>query len=388
MAGEILTKESTREANIYRAAAGLEEATAYVLRFERKAAAYRNAAKKFQSISQYEDSAERAEECLRQAAITEEEGLKETYALAVKKEQAARTKSDYIDAIAEYKRVWKKEAYAQDAKAHIDACKSGIMRLETRAIWKKRFITLAVMAVLILIFINTDAYPFTKGMIHQATGDYKVSIANFKEGMGVPWAEGKMKKSYLYLGQQYLEKGDREAALRAFRKAENTLEAPEEVAKLEKEILAGANLGQEVRFGKGRWLVLEKKKNYVLLLYQKKGTRMVYAQDEVSKWEDTKVYHWLNNGFVNEVFSLAEKEISFASRDGRSGQREYATLLTQKEWKKYQKYLQEYPHNWWLKDQGLSSMGASYVEGDGTVSQTYVNRMVCCVRPAVWIKLK
>ena len=387
MAEELLKQGAAREEKIYQEAAGLEEAAEYVIRFERKVSAYRSTAKKFQSVSGYKDAAQRVQHCLQRAEVTEQKGLEETFALGRKKEQEARTKSDYIDAIAEYKRVWKKEAYAQQAKEHIDACKRGILRLETRAIWKKRVVTLAVLAVLVLLYVNTDAYPFTKGMVHQAMGNYKASIANFKEGMGVPWAAGKMKKSYLYLGQQYLGKGDKEAALKAFRKAENTLEAPEETAKLEQEILAGAEPGEEVRFGKGRWLMLERNGNRVLLLYNKKGTRMVYSQTEVNSWEDTKLYQWINNKFINSVLTLAEREISFAASQGES-QEACATLLTIAEQEKYKKLLGEYSHNWWLKDLGLSSMGANYVDKEGTVKQTYVNTMDNCVRPAVWIEVK
>lgn len=388
MAGDLFKKEVTREERIYKSAESLEEATKYVLRFERKVNAFRSAAKQFQSISQYKDAAERARYCGEQAELAEKEGLAEVFSLAQRKEQEAKTKSDYVDAIAEYKRVWKREAYAEEAKIRIDACKAEIMKLENRSIWKKRMVTLAVIAVLVLIFINTDAYPFCKGMIHQATGDYKASIVNFRDGKGVPWAEGKMKKSYLYLGQEYLKEGKKDAALRAFRKAENTLEAPEEAAKLEQEILAKANPGEEVRFGKGRWAVLEQKNDYVLLLYQKKGTRMIYSQEEVSGWEDSKIYQWLNTSFVNANLSLAERDISFASGDGTANQGEYATLLTQKEWEKYQDLLETYPHNWWLKDKGLSTMGASYVDKEGKVTQTYVNSMTCCVRPVIWVKVK
>lgn len=386
MAEELLEQEAAKKEKKYCEAAGLEEAAEYVLRFERKVSAYRNAAKKFQSLSEYQDALKRAEQCLQKADSVEREGLKESFALGRKKEQMARTKSDYIDAIAEYKRVWKKEAYAREAKEHIDACKKGILRLETKAIWKKRAITLAVLAALIVLYVNTAAYPFTKGMIHQAMGDYKASIANFKAGMAVPWAKGKMKKSYLYLGQQYLKNGDKEAALKVFRKAENTLEAPEETAKLEQEILAGAEPGEEVRFGKGRWLVLERKKDRVLLLYNKTGTRMVYSQTEVGHWEDTKLYQWINSEFVNSVLSQAEREICFA--DFRSRSREAcATLLTVEEQEKYGGLLGQYAKSWWLKDLGLSAMGANYVDKDGTVKQTYVNGMYNCVRPAVWVEV-
>lgn len=402
-------QETAREANIYKTAAGLEEAAECVLRFERKVIAYRNAGKKFQSISGYMDSDERAKRCHQQAEAVERQGMEEAFALGKKKEQEAKTKSDFIDAIAEYKRVWKKEQYAQQAKGRIDACKEAMIRLETRSLWKKRLITLAVLGVLVIIFVNTDAYPFAKGMIHQATGDYKLSIANFKEGMGVPWAEGKMKKSYLYLGQKYLKEGKQEQALRAFRKAGNTLEAPEEAAKLEQKILAEAKPGDVVRFGKGNWLVLDGKQDWVLMVYEDKGTRMVYSQEETDCWEDTKVYRWLNSTFAFDQLTGAEREISSASA-GNAREGEYATLLTLEEKEKYHDmlgYFQPdepgdsqkgkegygesgltYGHNWWLKDLGLSSMGASYVDHEGTVRQTYVNSMTNSVRPAIWVKVK
>ncbi len=400
-------QETAREANIYKTAAGLQEAAECVLRFERKAAAYRDAGKKFQSISGYMDAGQRAEECRQKAEAVERQGMEETFALGKKKEQAARTKSDYIDAIAEYKRVWNKEQFAREGKERIDACKEAIMRLETKSLWKKRSTTLGVLGLLILIFLNTDAYPFAKGMIYQATGDYKLSIANFKEGMGVPWAEGKMKKSYLYLGQKYLEEGKQKEALRAFRKAGNTLEAPEEAAKLEQKVLAEAEPGDVVRFGKGHWQVLDRKKDWMLMVYQDKGTRMVYSQEEEDRWEDTKVYRWLNGTFVFDKLTEAERKITSATAgNGRQG--EYATLLTMEEKEAYNNlmgyfysdesgYGQEeessespvmYRHNWWLKDLGLSAMEASYVDLEGTVRQTYVNSMTNAVRPAIWVKVK
>lgn len=387
MAEQILNQEDAGKERIYREAAQLQDAADCVLRFERKVAALRSAAKKFRSVSEYKDAAECAQECLRQADILEKEGLEETFALGIEKEQASKTKSDYLDAITEYKRVWKKEHYAGEAREHIKACKEEILRIETRAIRKKRLIFLAVVAALLIIFVNTDAYPFTKGMVHQAMGDYRASIADFKAGMGVPWAKGKMKKSYFYLGKQYLESGDKEAALKAFWKADGVLESPEETAKLEQEFLAEAELGDEVRFGKGKWLVLEKKKKMMLLVYQKAGTRMVYSQEETLRWEDTKIYQWLNKEFVGSVFTEAERDISHAEAHG-GNREEYATLLTVAQREKYKKLLGEYNHNWWLKDTGLSAMGASYVDKEGNVKQTYVNCMVNCARPAVWVKVK
>ena len=174
-------------------------------------------------------------------------------------------------------------------------------------------------------------------------------------------------------------------------------------------ILAAAEPGQVVRFGKGKWLMLDRKKDWVFMVYQDKGTRMVYSQDEADCWEDTKVYRWLNGTFAFDQLTEAEREISSATAGiGRTG--EYATLLTLEEKERYADLMEygcsdasggqldrnegcgesmvAYRHNWWLKDLGLSSMGASYVDREGTVRQTYINSMTNSVRPVIWVKVK
>lgn len=384
MSEENVKKEVAQEEKKYREALGLKEAADLILRFERKEAALKSAAKKFASIPDYQDAAEQAEECLRLAQKAAGDGSREVYESAREKQQSAQTKSDYIDAIAEFKRVWKREELEQPAGEGIASCKEQIIRLENRATWKKRFITLAVLVVLVLIYIRTDAYPFTKGLVHQQMGNYRQAMANYKEGIGVPWSEGKIKKCHYYLGMEYLKKDQKKKALSSFRKADNALGASKEAAKLEIEHMAGSQVGERIRFGKCHWNVLDNTGKEVYLLYQGEGNWKEYAPKEAKRWEDSNICKWLNTTFINRALWPGQQEVLVGEVKKNSA----VTLLSSTEYQKYRESLEPFPYKWWLRDAGDSRQGAGFVDEQGQVCPLTVKTMKCKVRPAIRVKLK
>lgn len=147
---ELFKKKISKEEKLYIEAVKLQEAVSCVLRFEQKVVSLKSAARKFESLGEYKDSQARMKECRAQAALIREEGLKETFSLAMDKKERAKTKSDYADVITEFKRVVKREEYRDKAKEQIQFCKQAIAKMETRAAWKRRIITLLVLVVCIV----------------------------------------------------------------------------------------------------------------------------------------------------------------------------------------------------------------------------------------------
>lgn len=220
MAEELFKKKISKEEKIYTEAVELQKAVSCVLRFERKKAALKGAAKKFDKLGDFRDARTRAEACRAEAAKTEIEGSKKVFEEALLREKQAKYKSDYVDAITEFKRVWKKDAYAHEAREHIQACKRQIVRIENRAAWRRRFTALAIVVAGVFLFTRTPLYPFAKGYVHQQMGEYELALANYEEASGLSWTEDLSGICYYKLGKEKLEQGEEKKALRLFRKAE------------------------------------------------------------------------------------------------------------------------------------------------------------------------
>jgi len=221
MAKESLFKEKiSREEQLYRNASELQQAVPCILRFEAKAKALQVAAKKFERLGSYKDSCGRAVSCRKEAQKTIEQGSREVFALALEKEKQAKDKSSYADAITEFKRVWKEEAYQKEAKEHIQACQKQIARLETLATWKRRLTVIAVLAACAFLFIKSPLYPFAKGYAYQQIGQYKKALANYRQASAIPWTEELSGACYLKMAHKQLKQGNKKKARHLLKKAQ------------------------------------------------------------------------------------------------------------------------------------------------------------------------
>ena len=388
MAEQLFKKKSPVEERKYQEAVGLQESVSYIVRFERKVIVLNNAAKKFEALGDYKDSAERCKLCKKAAQEADETGCRQVFEQAKQKKEQAKSKSDYIEVIAEFKRVWKHKEYEKSAKKEIADCKEIIIRLEKKAIWKKRGITLAVLAACIFIFTQTIAYPFVKGVVHQQLGHYQAALNNFKVSQAIPGAGGKLRACYYHLGEESLKKGNKERAQKLFARAENYEDAAKKAAELEQEFLGQASEGERIAFGQEKWLVLEKKKGKVLLLCNKLDKKMVYGDKEYTVWEKTKVYSWLNSTFLSQTFSEEELALIAPLKSGED-EPNCAFLLSSKEYERTKERIPFKSKNWWLREEfPLSAREAEYVNTQGEVKKTYINNATCHIRPAIWVKIK
>lgn len=121
-------------------------------------------------------------------------------------------------------------------------------------------------------------------------------------------------------GTQLQEKGELEGARKQFSRLADSgdMEAAEKEVQIEKTLLASAEPGSVVVFGKCRWIVLEKKDGGILLarflvLRDKKSdkgtvwSRETFASSaQETPWEDSPLREYLNGEFIEKEFT--EKE--------------------------------------------------------------------------------
>ena len=225
------------EEKIYNSAVSVMEAADCVERFERVYISMNNAAAKFGKIPGYLDSDERRAKCLEIADKAVKNGTAEVFDLSCQRQKKSKTKSDFVDAIENFERCKKFKYKVEECDRHIEECQKGILKLETKAAYKRRGIVLAVFAALIVFLWQTPVYPMCKGIYHQSKKKYKLAIANYKEANGFLVANGNMKKCYYYIGLKKEKKGKDKSALINFKKAEKKFDAQERAAKLEKKFI-------------------------------------------------------------------------------------------------------------------------------------------------------
>lgn len=222
------------EEKLYRETVGLMEAVECTDRFERAVLTLQSAADIFGKLGEYKDSAELAQKCRDMAEDAREKGTQAVYKRALKKFDKANYKSDYVDIIEDFNRIKEYNYNVNECEEWISKCEKEIGRLETFAAYKRRGIALVVLAVIIIIFINTPFYPLAKGMVYQSRGEYEIAIVDYKAANGILGGAGNIKECYCALGDEAYKNGEYKKALSYYKKGGNKLNAPEMKRKLEK----------------------------------------------------------------------------------------------------------------------------------------------------------
>ena len=193
------------------------------------------------------------------------------------------------------------------------------------------------------------------------------------------------------------------------------------------------SVGQSISFGtypydkdgnkeKIQWLILDKKENSLLLLTEKGIDVKEYHKTSVGiTWETCSIRTWLNDQFLNDAFSKAEKDLIQVTNvnnrqalcyddwniDGGNNTQDKVFLLSYKE--AFENYFSsdtsrkcfptEYAQtrgvsidnkgycSWWLRSPGLSLYSAAVVGASGSLSGKSVCCDSYCIRPALWINL-
>lgn len=381
------------EEKVYKNASALMGAVDCVERFERVYYTMNSAAKKFNKIQGYLDADEKRQECLELADKAVKEGTVKVFELAVKRQGEAKTKSDYADAIENFKRCKKFKYNIKECDEHISQCKQGIARLETMAAYRRRGIVAAIFVLLFVLFLQTPAYPMVKGMYHQSQGKYKLAIANYKDSGGFLVAHGNMKKCYYHIGLKKEEKGKYKSALINYKKAETKYDAQARAARIEKNFITEAKPGDIVIFGTANWVILDKTADEkVLMMKEKVGKKKRFSMEETESndWYESKARRWLNTKQLkkysdNEMALIVVQNYTRSAQDDKFP--EYFFELSKSEYEKYKDMIPAGENAYWLKEKAQNSNEILCVQPDGTLKGEDVSNGEIQLRQACWLDL-
>lgn len=382
---EIFQEKPSKEESTYHAAVSLMDAVDCVERFERKVDALRDAAALFETLGDYQDAKQYREDCLERADEMEAEGCRKTFALGQKKKKRASTKSDYVDAIEEFRRLRGYEPYQNKIKPEIQECKQQIKRLETLRAYKRSAIVLLVLVLICLGLSQTPVYPLAKGVVHYFRGEYQAALNCYQAAEHLPGVNKLKRAAYYKQAEEIEQKGKDKKAMRCYREAWYYSDAPEKTVRLEKKLLTQAEPGDTVFFGPRRWTLLSREGDAVLLLSRSSIRNRIFDANG-NRWEESSLKKWMTASALDGRYLKQERAIMRIVDETHKGFPEYEFLLSEEEYRKYQSLIPFDEDDWWLRDEVIERNHAKCVTEDQVVKAP--EDMKRGVRPAVWISIK
>lgn len=360
------------------------------------------AAKQFEELGTYKDSAERVQQCRYKA----EEIKKEEERIKAEREKAEK----------------ERKAKAKKKKIVLIIISSVV----------------AVCAVLALIYgiVVVPSIKYNEALELVENKNYDEAIAIFEElgdysDSADMICEAKYKKA-----EQCESDKNYDMAVQIFTELDGYRDSKNKVADIIKEHPVATPLGGTIRFGKyeqdndtsnGKedieWLVLAKENSNVLLISKKALDCKSYNTIEVNvTWETCSLRTWLNNDFLNYAFTKEEQAIINTTDVSADANPDYDTdpgndtkdkvfLLSIEEANKYfdnnnervceptdyadangaYVYDEDDTSNcWWpLRSPGLNGRHVAGVFSDGEIGEKggTITNYYACVRPAMWISL-
>lgn len=379
---EIFKEKPSKEETTYKSAVELMNAVDCLERFEREVSALRDAASRFEQLGDYKDAKQYRDDCIKRADEAEEKGCQKTYELALRKKEAAVSKSDYVDAMEELRRLRNYEPYQDKVKQDIQVCKERIRHLETIAAYKRRGLVFLSLLIIAACLSQTPLYPIAKGIVHRYRGEYQAALNCYAEGANIPGVGKLQRDCYYRLAKQAQDDGKDKKAMKLYRLAWSRLDAAEHTAQLEKKLLGQAGTGDTVSFGGRNWIVLVKQADKVLLFAKSAPQFKVFDEGGDASWEDSTLKAWMKQSFLGGKFLPTEKEMVLSVN--QKDETEKAFLLSEIEYRQYRDLIPETANRWWLRDKVIQPNRAKCVMGEEILTIPVDTKKIA-VRPAMWV---
>ena len=356
------------------------------------------AAKQFEELGTYKDSAERVQQCRDKAEEirTEEERIK-----------AEREKAE-------------KERKAKAKKKKI------VLIIISSVV--------AVCAVLALIYgiVIVPSIKYNEALALVESKNYDEAIAIFEELGDYSDSADKIPETKYKKAENLVSNKEFDTAIEIFNELGEYQNCKKRIEEIKFDNPYLYEMGEKMQIGNYMqnnstykspitWAVLAKEDNKILLITDKVIECKQYSESEnISTWDESSIRTWLNDKFLNEAFTPEEQDkilITYVSADenprfdvyqGASTQ-DKIFILSINEAEKYfnspkerlceptDYVLAKRPYisnvdgvnscHWWLRTHGkfdgsstyVTSTGYTYELGDGVTADQY------CIRPAMWI---
>lgn len=354
----------------YLRAGRIEQSMESLLRNKEKAEVYRDLAKLYESLGDYEDSGERAKACSEKAAEFEAKVKQQ------KKEQ----------------REAEKEAQTEEKK-------------ERNIFVRKIVFGIIVLLIILLaagfIYSKTEPGRYTRASFYEKIGNHKKAYLIFKNLKDYKDSEDRsLENRYLY-AENCANKHRLKEAKDEYRALGDYKDSHLRLTDVELANIRESEVGTEVLYGECRWLILEKEDPNVFLVKSLPVNGVAYNDSSKKKvsWKNCTLRKYLNHQFMEENFCeeaanhIITTTVEVPKRENKPTETQHITmdqlfLLNAEQAEQYQDILSNYLRDWWLINPGANKNTAQFVSYGKLMKYGYdMSDRNIYIRPAMWISL-
>lgn len=404
---EILTPEQQTEAEYQKAVRRMEGA-AKMLQPKDRLHMYKEAIQMFTELGGYKDCREWKKECKKRLPGAREEYREEIYQTGKKLQEKAHSSLEYEEAIVQFQKL--KRDY-KDAPRRISQCreqKAKALKREHAKSVRIRVLVFGALAaaVAFVLYLRTpDAY-YQEGRILMSLGDYERANTIFAKSKNYKDTDKRVLECGYQRAAMFAKKGDFEMAVKIlYNKVGDYKDALQKKAWYEKKVLEKVKAGDEVIFGKERWLVAEVGQGKRLLVkkipmdaqlaYQEGPGEFSWAESNIRQWLEGEYFRQCFSGYEQEMILQTQIETGANSVYGTKGgavSNDHIFLLDEQQAKQYRKQLKVSGNQkeWWLRTPGKEADSAVFVSAKGEVMRCgyAADSKDMAVRPAVWVSVQ
>ena len=328
-----------------------------------KAKIMKNAAKRFESLGEFQDAPALAKKCLEQA---ESFGKKE-------------------------------DNLPPHPKNPMDLKKPS--RLAT---WLLRIAVFLVIAGIIGFFYTrkTDNGAYLRSSFYENIGNHEKAYKLFKNLKDYKDSEKRYLKNRYKHASELMKDKHYWDARDAFRPIRDYKDSGDKLAECEIKLLKKTKVNGDILFGEAHWVVAEKEGNKAFLIKTKPIDGIPYNEKDAKvTWKNSSIRRYLNSVFMSDTFTSGMIDKILDTDVFVKGSKKFKTkgcrttdkmfMLNGSQAKRYEKQLSLFLRDYWLINPGETQREAQFVSFGKVQEAGYpVNDKDINTRPCMWVSIK
>ena len=270
------------------------------------------------------------------------------------------------------------------------------------ATWLLRIAVFLVIVGIIGFFYTrkTDHGAYLRSSFYENIGNHEKAYKMFLHLKDYKDSEKRYINNRYKHGIEQFQKKNYEQARNAFREIRDYKDSGDKLATCEINLLKKTKKHGDILFGEAHWIVAEKKKDKAFLIKTKPVAGIPYNEtDDKVTWESCTMREYLNSAYMNDTFTDAMKDKIIKTKVVVKDNKEFGTkgattkdklfMLNEDQAYKYGEDLNIFMRDYWLIGPGETQREAQFVsygqvkEAGYPVNDSYIN-----TRPCMWVNIK
>ncbi|MCR5430707.1 MAG: DUF6273 domain-containing protein [Eubacterium sp.] len=268
--------------------------------------------------------------------------------------------------------------------------------------WVIRIVALLVIVGIIGFFYTnmTDNGAYLKSAFYENIGKHEEAYKMFHNLKDYKDSEQRYLENRYKHGCEALKGKHYWKARDAFRDIRDYKDAGDKLAQAEIATIKKTKKNGDVLFGEAHWLVVEKKKDKVFMIKTKPTNGIAYnTSDENVTWKTSSIREYLNGPFMENIFTPAMQKKIIKTKVVVKDNKEFGTkgctttdqvfMLNGDQSYKYGKTINIFLRDYWLIGPGETQREAQFVSSGEVKTAGYrVDDRYINTRPCMWVSIK